>query len=86
MDKEKIIKNLENCASSHCEGCTYDKSCGLNLCCWDKLMIDAAILLKEQEAEIQQLRLALEIVNGTCKKIKSDGGQFADMPTMQSAT
>lgn len=47
---------------------------------------DAITLLKEQEAEIRQLRLALEIAKGTCKGIKSGGGQFADMPTMQSAT
>ena len=44
------------------------------------------VLLKEQEAEIRQLRLALDIAKGTCKGIKSGGGQFADMPTMQSAT
>lgn len=47
---------------------------------------DILALLKEQEAEIRQLRLALDIAKGTCKGIKSGGGQFADMPTMQSAT
>ena len=47
---------------------------------------DAVAMLKEQEAEIRQLRLALDIAKGTCKGIKSGGGQFADMPTMQSAT
>lgn len=30
---------------------------------------DALVLLKEQEAEIRQLRLALDIVKGTCKGI-----------------
>ena len=30
-------------------------------------------LLKEQEAEIQQLRLALDIAKGTCKGIKVEG-------------
>ena len=43
-------------------------------------------MLKEQEAEIRQLKLALDIAKGTCKGIKSGGGQFADMPTTQSAT
>ena len=43
-------------------------------------------LLEEQESEIRQLRLALDIAKGTCKGIKSGGGQYADMPTMQSAT
>lgn len=47
---------------------------------------DAIAMLKEQEAEIRQLRLALDIAKGTCKGIKSGGSQFADMPTMQSAT
>lgn len=50
------------------------------------LVRDALDLLKEREAEIRQLRLALDIAKGTCKGIKSGGGQFADMPTMQSAT
>lgn len=42
--------------------------------------------ITEQEAEIRQLRLALDIAKGTCKGIKSGGGQFTDTPTMQSAT
>jgi len=32
---------------------------------------DAIAMLKEQEAEIRQLRLALDIAKGTCKGIKS---------------
>jgi len=43
-------------------------------------------VLKEQEAKIRQLRLALDIAKGTCKGIQSGCSQFADMPTMQSAT
>lgn len=34
---------------------------------------DAIVLLKEQEAEIRQLRLALDIAKGTCKGIKTKG-------------
>lgn len=85
-DRENVIKNLVICTSGYCEGCTYHKPGGMHLGCWNILMKDVARLLKEQEAEIRQLRLALDIVKGTCKGIKSGGGQFADMPTMQSAT
>ena len=37
------------------------------------LLRDALELLKEQEAEIRQLRLALDIAKGTCKGIKMEG-------------
>ena len=34
---------------------------------------DAIALLKEQETEIRQLRLALDIAKGTCKGIVTEG-------------
>lgn len=34
---------------------------------------DSIAMLKEQEAEIRQLRLALDIAKGTCKGIKTKG-------------
>ena len=34
---------------------------------------DALALLKEQETEIRQLRLALDIAKGTCNGIKVEG-------------
>ena len=42
---------------------------------------DAIILLKEQEAEIRQLRLALDIAKGTCKGIafKTDEKFMGDL-------
>ena len=70
-DREKVIKGLRELHGSKETM---------------KLISDTISLLKEQEAEIRQLRLALDIAKGTCKGIKSSGGQFADMPTMQSAT
>lgn len=94
---ENIIKGLETCIpmkyetneKKECrhEQCPYGRENykPMNGCFWD-LMSDALELLKEQEAEIRQLRLALNIVKGTCKGVKSGGGQYADMPTMQSAT
>ena len=85
MDREKVIKGIECCEiKGDCTGCPYDVEQGLPAC--KQLAIDALELSKEQEAEIRQLRLALDIVKGTCKGIKSGGGQFADMPTMKSAT
>ena len=87
-DREKVIKGLETCRTRvHCKECpyAYDKRANDSYC-EAVLHNDALALLKEQEAEIRQLRLALDIAKGTCKGIKSGGGQFADMPTMQSAT
>ena len=34
---------------------------------------EIAVMLEEQDAEIRQLKLALEITKGTCKGIKIDG-------------
>ena len=86
-DIEKTIKGLTNCTAwdglHECQpDCPYDDEADCTL----SLVRDAVVLIKEQEAEIRQLRLALDIAKGTCKGIKSGGGQFADMPTMQSAT
>lgn len=91
-DRAKVIEGLELCTNISPDGC-------LMLCpykdeqdetysgfCEQVLKQDALAMLKDQEAEIRQLRLALDIAKGTCKGIKFGGGQFADMPTMQSAT
>ena len=79
MDREKVIKEYEDYVNSYISLTTSHD--------YEFEMHKAVLaLLKEQEAEIRQLRLALDIAKGTCKGIKSGGGQFADMPTMQSAT
>ena len=89
LDRQKVIKGLQierECVSRDCDrDC---RKCDLvqerN---WLLSVYDGTIaLLKEQEAEIRQLRLALDIAKGTCKGIKSGSSQFADMPAMQSAT
>jgi len=73
IDREKVIKGLEHCANeADCRGCVYqeqmkDRSDGCDC------MREALALLKEQEAEIRQLRLALDIVKGTCKGIIAEG-------------
>jgi len=86
MDREKVIKGLELCEIGSGDRC-YETECPYyRQGCTESLKNDILELLKEQEVEIRQLRLAIDIVNGTCKGIKSGGGQFADMPTMQSAT
>ena len=85
MDREKVIKGMKQHRDGRfhsCDNCPYVNDTGCQL----KLYSDAVALLEKQEAEIRQLRLALDIAKGTCKGIKSGGGQFADMPTMQSAT
>lgn len=87
INKEKTIKELESLRDI-CNA-KSDIAAGKGKLVWAgyaNAAEDALDLLKEQEAEIRQLRLALDIAKGTCKGIKSGGGQFADTPTMQSAT
>lgn len=84
-DRKKVLKGLEYCKRTdgvECPYCPYWPDGD----CVETLHSDIFELLKEQDAEIRQLRLALDIAKGTCKGIKSGGGQFADMPTIQSAT
>ena len=81
MDSEKVIKGLYDIGEFVAERIGIEQARD-----FIRTIDDAISLLKEQEAEIRQLRLALDIVKGTCKGIQSGGGQFADMPTMQSAT
>ena len=82
-DREKVLKGLELCTQGPA-GCVKDCPYEEIIRCQYYLKKDALALLKEQEAEIRHLRLALDVAKGTCKGIKC--GQFADMPTMQSAT
>ena len=66
MGREKVIKQIEKCIIDiSCIGCPYEKS----LVCRHYMLADALAMLKEQEAEIRQLKLALDIVKGTCKGI-----------------
>lgn len=72
-DLEKVVQALEICSGQEpgkytCYKCPYEirvdgDGCDVNL------MLDAIDLLKRQETEIQQLKLALDIVKGTCKGI-----------------
>lgn len=48
-NRKNVIKNLEICTSGYCEGCTYYKPGAMNIGCWNRLMVNAAKLLKEQE-------------------------------------
>lgn len=78
MDKEKLIEELDS-------GILMARATETKLVHIYVEQAEEIIgLLKEQEAEIRQLRLALDVAKGTCKGITC--GQFADMPTMQSAT
>ena len=58
---QEIIK-----ANNHRKDCPYGQ-CRTG--CVVTLVADALAMLKEQEAEIRQLRLALDIAKGTCKGI-----------------
>ncbi len=87
MDRKTVVKGLESLRDI-CNA-KSNMATGKGKIAWAgyaNAAEDAIALLKEQEAEIRQLRLALDIAKGTCKGIKSGGGQFADMPTIQSAT
>ena len=73
MDREKVIKGLE-CCSADGEICPLECPYYFGPCYgFSVLMKDAIVLLKEQDAEIRQLRLALDIVKGTCNGIKVEG-------------
>lgn len=72
IDRKKVIKGLEVCTTRpcFCTDCPYKANCILDS---QEVMEDALSLLKEQEAEIRQLKLALEISKGTCKGIRMEG-------------
>lgn len=73
IDREKAIKGLEHCAKeADCRGCVYQEQMkGRSDGC--DCMREALAMLKEQEEEIRQLKLALDIVKGTCKGIVAEG-------------
>ena len=62
-DRETIIKGCENWVNSHK---------GENYLLTYSSVVELLTVLKEQEAEIRQLRLALDIAKGTCKGIVVD--------------
>ena len=76
-DREKVIKALELCVTDYltqdnCKICPYGSGYD-NGYCWVEMNTDALALLKEQETEIRQLRLALDIAKGTCSGIVMEG-------------
>lgn len=82
-DREKVIKGLTKCVTAGLEkacptDCPYFLQCFPDVGPADpfmQLMQDALALLKEQEAEIRQLRLAFDIAKGTCKGIVAEVGE-----------
>ena len=52
-DRENVIKDLEICAGNSCEGCTHYEPYSTDINCSDRLMMDAAKLLKGQEEQIK---------------------------------
>ena len=81
MDRERVMKGLEiilnGCDEIQCEDCCFHikepakpRRCGM---IEEQIQEEALALLKEQEAEIRQLRLALDIAKGTCKGISVEG-------------
>ena len=69
-DREKVINSIRACAhhpDHDCQSCDY---CDNLFCYNDQLIEDFVTLMKEQEAEIRQLKLALDIAKGACKGIK----------------
>jgi hypothetical protein len=49
IEREKVIKSLEECSGGDCSGCQYFGQDIYGDHCWDKLMKVAAELLKEQD-------------------------------------
>ena len=78
IDREKVVKGLECLArkkepmANPCSKCDYHDRPNFAFCVVD-VATDTLALLKEQEAEIRQLRLALDIAKGTCKGIVMKG-------------
>ncbi len=62
-DKEKVFKGLEICTMKPptCGGCPYYNECKNEA---QRLKEDAFSILKEQDAEIRRLKLALDIAKG----------------------
>ena len=76
IDINKVLKGLECCSQMSgyvCRKCPYASDCNDLSAGIPHLASDALELLKEQEAEIRQLRLAIDIAKGTCKGIKVEG-------------
>ena len=77
-DRDEVIKWLDVCKTSHyavgihedwpCRLCPYHES----QYCMKELIFDALSMLKEQEAEIIHLRLALQIAKGEGIKVRKD--------------
>lgn len=66
-EKEYILKKLQEALEkAENDGCIYAKI-------RRPIVFDTIAFLKEQEAEMRQLRLALDIAKGTCKGIVMEG-------------
>ena len=72
-DRGMVVKCYEFCLlENKCStDCPYWDNKATADECTEELAKDVLTLLKEQEAEIRQLRLALDIAKGTCKGIKA---------------
>lgn len=75
MDNERVIDHLKIIHTWAAVGKKpiyrgIEPKCCENVERW---VMDAIDLLKEQETEIRQLKLALDIAKGTCKGIKMGG-------------
>lgn len=73
-DREKVLTAMECCAvGAECDHCPYSPDNKERFEGCYKMHQDALALLNEQNAEIRQLRLALDIAKGTCKGIVVEG-------------
>ena len=73
-DREKVIKGLESLRDI-CNA-KSNMAIGKGKIAWAgyaNAAYDAITILKEQEAEIRQLKLALDIAKGVCKGISVEG-------------
>jgi len=79
IDKEKVIKGLENCIKyidRACPiGCPYYEMCTKyeGRVVFQPVLRDAFKLLKEQDDKIRQLELALQIMHGAGIRVNTDG-------------
>ena len=76
IDKEKIEKGLRCCIKGdHCNSveCPYYDAAPNIQGCTQALCQDVLALLKEQDAEIRQLKLAIEIMKGNGIRVDTEG-------------
>ena len=78
MNPEDVMRALEVCVEGVCDACPYNEKPG----CLDDMMMDALALLRENDAEIERLKLEYAGFEGATKQIiemlKAENATYAN--------